>query len=948
MESDALRRALIVVLSILVVGLSTPVEPVRAATDAKIVVVVGPVGSSTAHYKDDARQVVAEARRYTRNVVKVFTPDATWGQVKAAAQDANVLVYFGHGNGWPSKYAPFQTLTKNGLGLDPSTGADSTRTVYYGESYLERDIRLAPNAVVLLYHLCYASGNTEPGLPVGTVADARERVDNYGAGFIGAGARAVIAEGHPAHPVTDAIRQLFTTNRTMEQLFRRAPTFHDHALGPYDAQRTPGLSYLMDPDSTAPAGFYRSIIGDLSLRASSVVSGGRATTGAAPDDFVVPGAAEVVDPGGAGIWARAANAVDPASTAPDSLRPGTRLRLISEEPPSDDGTQIFGVRVLGGSQTGFVRAAALAPRDSAPVETLTLDQSAAWLSPNDDGSNDGLVVTARLSEPATAVLKIRNGAGNTVKTLSTSGEVVRFEWDVRLGGSPIPDGEYTWTLRATDAWGNPALSIVGDFTVDGRPPVTTAIADARAGDNGWLITAPTLALTARDAMAGVRSIAWRINDRAATMYRGPSPVSADGRVTISYRATDRAGNRERWRTLNLRVDTSGPVVSLPISGKAGDQSDTWRGKVTVDPLASDAASGLSRVRLSVDGSPFTSIGADPLVVRGNGDHTIVVVATDRAGNRTRTVSAFRIDSIEPVVKVDLPAGATPTVTPNDDGLDEHADVPFLVTEPGSVTAIITDADARIVRTVTMPAVAGPNVLTWDGRDDAGGVVADGRYTVSIVARDLAGNPGTPKTAGVDVYASLTGLRADVRRFYPQDADRLARRVRTSWTLRSPATIWIEVIDSEGAVVRHGPTGRAYTAGDAAWAWDGRDDAGALVARGRYLVVVRASNGAQAASQRTTVRADAWILSTSTTTALRGRALVLSAVSVEPLASAPRLLVRQPGVGSWTVVMTHQGGARWTASLTPRKRGTAGTLTLIVKGTDIAGGRNNGRLRLPLD
>ena len=80
-----------------------------------------------------------------------------------------MFVYLGHGNGWPSIYPPFQTLTKDGLGLDPSSGADGSKHVYYGEDYIRDNIRFAPNAVVLLYHLCYASGNTEPGLAAGHV-----------------------------------------------------------------------------------------------------------------------------------------------------------------------------------------------------------------------------------------------------------------------------------------------------------------------------------------------------------------------------------------------------------------------------------------------------------------------------------------------------------------------------------------------------------------------------------------------------------------------------------------------------------------------------------------------------------------------------------------------------------------------------------------------------------
>ena len=263
-----MRRALIAALSLVLVWLAVPAAPAMARSVARVVVVVGPAGRLTAHYKADANEIVTEARRYTSDVVKIYTPDATWPRVSAAAQGANILVYLGHGNGWPSVHGPFQTVTKDGLGLDPGTGADSTRTVYYGEDYIRGDIRLAPNAVVLLYHLCYASGNTEPGLAAGTFADARLRVDNYGAGFIGAGARAVFAEGHPAHPATDYLRQLFTTNRTMDSVFRAGPTAHGNVVGPYVSQRVPGLRFLLDPDSPTPSGFYRSLIGDLALTAT--------------------------------------------------------------------------------------------------------------------------------------------------------------------------------------------------------------------------------------------------------------------------------------------------------------------------------------------------------------------------------------------------------------------------------------------------------------------------------------------------------------------------------------------------------------------------------------------------------------------------------------------------------------------------------------------------------
>ena len=76
---------------------------------------------------------------------------------------ASIVIYFGHGNGWPSPYTydPEYT-TKDGFGLNATAGNGDYNNKYYGEPYVST-LDLAPNAVVLLHHLCYASGNSEPG-----------------------------------------------------------------------------------------------------------------------------------------------------------------------------------------------------------------------------------------------------------------------------------------------------------------------------------------------------------------------------------------------------------------------------------------------------------------------------------------------------------------------------------------------------------------------------------------------------------------------------------------------------------------------------------------------------------------------------------------------------------------------------------------------------------------
>ena len=90
----------------------------------KVVLIVGPSGSATSGYRAEARAAAAVARKYTPDVTEIYSPNATWPAVKAALQDASLVVYMGHGNGWPSPYrASLYPPTQNGFGLNPSAGS---------------------------------------------------------------------------------------------------------------------------------------------------------------------------------------------------------------------------------------------------------------------------------------------------------------------------------------------------------------------------------------------------------------------------------------------------------------------------------------------------------------------------------------------------------------------------------------------------------------------------------------------------------------------------------------------------------------------------------------------------------------------------------------------------------------------------------------------------------
>jgi len=295
--------ALIVASALLGVAAPSVAAAETPGSDARVVIIVG---ADTPQYLDDANELYAEAIKHTANVIRVYSPNATWSAVTAATTGANVVIYLGHGNGWPSPYTydPNYT-TKDGFGLNATAAGTHSNLKYYGEPYI-RQLKLAPGAIVFLHHLCYASGNSEPGGTAPSLTVARQRADNYASAFLAAGASAVIADGH-SH-TGYYLNALFTATESLATLWRGAPDYHGHDIA-FDPTRSTGEAVL-DPDTGGanPAGYYRSIVGDLSFMTHNVI-GVKLPPGARGD----PGVSVVPDrpPEGAG----------PAST-PRSIQTG--------------------------------------------------------------------------------------------------------------------------------------------------------------------------------------------------------------------------------------------------------------------------------------------------------------------------------------------------------------------------------------------------------------------------------------------------------------------------------------------------------------------------------------------------------------------------------------------------------------------------------------------------
>ena len=200
---------------------SVGTHAVRADTPAavpKAVFIVGPTNGLTSSDLADAEKMAEQAESAGMEVHRVFFPHATWDNVLANIQNANLVVYMGHGYGWPSAYTKMLTETRqDGMGLNSFDGSGTNEYTYYGASMLRKYVTLAPNAIVYLNHLCYSAGNAEPGMAIPDADLAQQRVDNMASGWLAVGARAVFAYGwwqrlnYPA--------ALMNSDETMDQLF---------------------------------------------------------------------------------------------------------------------------------------------------------------------------------------------------------------------------------------------------------------------------------------------------------------------------------------------------------------------------------------------------------------------------------------------------------------------------------------------------------------------------------------------------------------------------------------------------------------------------------------------------------------------------------------------------------------------------------------------------------
>ena len=311
-------------------------------------------------------------------------------------------------------------------------------------------------------------------------------------------------------------------------------------------------------------------------------------------------------------------------------------------------------------------------------------------------------------------------------------------------------------------------------------------------------------------------------------YTGPTWISPnnDGKVDaleFPIAITDQRYVAE-W-LLEIR-DEAGVVVRTLRNKERRIENEGVRG--FIDRLAYVKAGVEVPATLRWDGA------LDSGAVAADGRYFFVLSAADDNGNRASSPSyEVVVDNTPPAIAVKPPADPTRILSPDGDGNKDT----ILIDQSGSVedrwTASVLDASGAKVRTYDVAALA-PAPFAWDGKDDAGKVVADGVYRYEIAATDRALN---------SAKASLDNLIVNTERptvslliedaFFSPNGDGVKDTLGLSpgVPVRDGIVSWtIAVQDKAGAVRR---TIAGGPAAPARLAFDGKTDAGATLAEGSY-------------------------------------------------------------------------------------------------------------------
>ncbi len=333
-----------------------------------------------------------------------------------------------------------------------------------------------------------------------------------------------------------------------------------------------------------------------------------------------------------------------------------------------------GTRLVAGVM-GTLTALALAALPNAQAGerdggATSAEQVLTWTADNDLNSYETAPTTAVAGE-TTLVFENSAATGNTTGmthtlTFDVSDSDYNTDVSVNLMASPndANGGRWETTVTLTPGTYRYYCAIPGHIQMQGElvvtedgggedttPPEVTASVAGEQNADGAYVGSATVSLEATDeGGSGVESVEYAVDGGEFAEYTEPVPLDEPGEHTVTYRATDVAGNVSEEGSTAVAVvaapeDTTAPTVTPTVEGEQ-NADGAYVGMATVALAAADeGGSGVNRIQYTLDGSTWTRY-ADPFMIHDVGDHVIRYRAWDNAGNvsKARTLDLTLVAS----------------------------------------------------------------------------------------------------------------------------------------------------------------------------------------------------------------------------------------------------------------------------------------------------------------